>query len=281
MPKVPALYRDGSVLRPILGPEDQATAERASKAEIEGDLHFSAEETEVREVVEEVRRQQASQGERSGMPGGEMLLRRSSQEEQGQLELASSPETSGDLEKAAEGRPYALRPRTAGEQNVGTPRDLLDAIEARWGKLTLDLCASADNACAPAFLSEATDSLKADWSALRGLGWCNPPFKKIAPWVKKASETKLRRGAKILVLTPASVGSDWFRLHVWGKARVIFLNGRAQFQGHDAPYPKDLQISVFGELPSTEIWTWKTIKRSRASLTAGASNATPKKETGE
>jgi len=152
----------------------------------------------------------------------------------------------------------------ASEQRVGTPRLFLDAVEARVGPLTIDLCASRENACAPAYLTEATDSLKADWSGIRGAAWCNPPYRHIEPWVRKAASTTLRPGAKIAMLTPASVGSNWFRDHVYGHARVYFLCGRIRFVGHTQAYPKDLMLSVYGELPSLEIWTWSARRLRKA-----------------
>jgi hypothetical protein len=45
------------------------------------------------------------------------------------------------------------------KQDYGTPWELIRAIEARWGKLTIDLAARADNAKAPLFITPEENSL--------------------------------------------------------------------------------------------------------------------------
>lgn len=150
------------------------------------------------------------------------------------------------------------------EQKVGTPRVFLDTAEKRFGALALDLCASKDNACAPGYLTEETDSLKADWSLVRGIAWCNPPYRTVGAWMEKAAGTKLRPGAKILMLTPASVGSNWFRDYAFPCAHVYLLNGRIRFVGHAQAYPKDLMLTAYGESPGVEIWTWGSARPRKA-----------------
>ena len=142
------------------------------------------------------------------------------------------------------------------KQDYGTPREFLDAIEQRFGATTFDLAAHAENTTHPDYFSPEVDSLAQDWTQLAGNLWLNPPFGDIAPWAAKcaASAAPHRR---IFMLTPASIGSNWFAAHVLGKALVLGLSPRMTFVGAPDPYPKDLMLSIFGEFPGFGVWRWR------------------------
>ena len=142
------------------------------------------------------------------------------------------------------------------EQIVCTPRVLLDAVEARFGAIKYDLaCSEANKVCPDAYSVEASgDSLGCMWPlADDGLCYLNPPYGNITPWAKKAHGSS----ARIAMLVPASIGSNWFRDHVHGKAYVLALNPRVTFVGHSAAYPKDLILAVYGHgLTGFDVWRW-------------------------
>ena len=144
------------------------------------------------------------------------------------------------------------------KQDYGTPPEFVWAVEERFGKIQFDLAASKSNALAPDFFCKEQDSLKQDWHNLNGLLWLNPPFGDIAPWVEKCSEESMV-GAIIIMLTPASVGSNWFRYFVFQQAQVIFLNGRIKFIGAEDAFPKDCMLTIWRRniLTDFSIWTWK------------------------
>lgn len=154
--------------------------------------------------------------------------------------------------------------RKGSKQNYSTPRNFLDAVERRFGKIVFDLAADMTNRKAHSFYSINDNSLVQPWHKLGGLLWLNPPFTNIGLWAEKcAFEAKL--GAKIAFLTPASVGSNWFRDHVHNKAYVLALNGRLMFDGATDPYPKDCMLSVYGfvapgftlePVKGFDVWTW-------------------------
>ncbi|MEP6651796.1 MAG: DNA N-6-adenine-methyltransferase [Myxococcales bacterium] len=115
-------------------------------------------------------------------------------------------------------------------QIVSTPRDFLLAIKRRFGPITFDLAANADNSVArkwygPGGLAE--DSLAPDihWPS-HGLCFLNPPFKTIAPWVKKAAVQREVMGTRIALLVPAAVCTSWFVEHVAPHAYVFELTPR-------------------------------------------------------
>jgi phage N-6-adenine-methyltransferase len=149
--------------------------------------------------------------------------------------------------------------RGRSKQDYGTPWDFINAVQARFGALDVDLAASEENAKARTWVGETVGSLVVHWAKTWPSGnmWLNPPYADISPWAEKcAAESRLRTGL-ILFLTPASVGSEWFAAHVYGKAMVFGLRPRLTFDGTDAPYPKDLILSVFGMgMNGFDTWRW-------------------------
>jgi phage N-6-adenine-methyltransferase len=144
-------------------------------------------------------------------------------------------------------------------QSYATPDDFFAAVVKRFGKPVWDLAASADNTKATGFYSIEQDSLRQCWAALpKGWLWCNPPFADIEPWVEQAHGESLD-GAKILMLVPAGVGTNWFKNWVFEKAWVLFLSPRLTFKGCDDPYPKDLMLLAFDrawKVGPIHCWRW-------------------------
>jgi phage N-6-adenine-methyltransferase len=137
------------------------------------------------------------------------------------------------------------------DQVVATPRNFLDAVENRFGPIGLDLAANESNAVCKLWLGPGSplqggeDALApaVSWSG-RTLRWLNPPYSDLDPWAAKCAAE--RHHAFIAMLTPASVGANWFAEHVHGKALVLAIRPRLTFVGSSDPYPKDLCLSVCG-----------------------------------
>ena len=150
------------------------------------------------------------------------------------------------------------------KQDYSTPKNFIDAVENLFGVLDWDLACDGTNNKAPQFFTENENSLAQDWTKLKGNLWLNPPFGKIAPWAKKCYLSK-GAGRRILLLTPASIGSNWFQDYVYEKALTIFaLNPRLSFDGK-APFPKDCCLIVYaekddeygmGNVSGFKIWKW-------------------------
>ncbi len=138
--------------------------------------------------------------------------------------------------------------------DYATPWPFFHAVQNRFGPVTYDLAAHAQNAKHENYFTEAQNSLIQPWSEIPGWLWLNPPFDRITPWAKKCAE-EAELGAKILFLTPASVGANWFAQHVHGHALILGLNGRISFDGI-APYPKDCILSIFGAESGFDVWRW-------------------------
>ena len=148
------------------------------------------------------------------------------------------------------------------KQDYGTPREFIQAIERQfhvdmWQR---DLAAHQGNAICerwygPGGLTE--DSFKADWT-IQGDLWLNSPFSNIEPWAFRCRDAVPRRQGRIFQLTPASIGTDWYRETVHGKGHIIGLSPRITFVGETTPYPKDLMLIVWSAIKGGfSTWRWK------------------------
>lgn len=142
-------------------------------------------------------------------------------------------------------------------QDYGTPPEFLRAVERRFGPIAFDLAARPDNAVTSAHFSPRTNSLVQHWNRLTGVLWLNPPFGKPDAWAGKCARS-MGPGRVILLLTPASVSTEWFADYVYGRARVFAIRPRLTFVGCQDPYPGDLILSAFGPdyPPAFCCWRW-------------------------
>ena len=187
------------------------------------------------------------------------------------------------------------------KQDYKTQVDLMAAITKRFGPITFDLAAHAANKQSPNYFAPCTgpegplpfddlaygiDAFDHPWHVLStnrfrregysGLLWLNCEFNDIAAWAARCrDEAKL--GANILLLTPASVGANWFSELIAPYADTYLLKPRLSFIPKQT-YNKDCMISHFvspevrssgkfkvvgapeGNVRSLEIWNWKKDK---------------------
>lgn len=130
-------------------------------------------------------------------------------------------------------------------QDHPTPREFICAIEGRFDLVEIDLAATKTNAKAVRLITPRQNSLKQDWTALlKGrLGYLNPPFDPIAPWIDKCV-AEAEKGARFVLLTRASIDSNWFWKMV-PYAQVYALTPRITFVGSTHGYPSPLILSSF------------------------------------
>lgn len=153
--------------------------------------------------------------------------------------------------------------RHESRQDYETPAEFITALERRYDRtIDVDLACTVKTARAPRWY--AGDSLSIDWREAYGpkaMMWCNPPYKDITPWARKSSTfgPALTDLGQIHLLVLASVGSDWFRYYVHGRALVEPLSPRLIFRGEKEPFPKDLMLCTYGAHiePGFAPWRWK------------------------
>ena len=138
--------------------------------------------------------------------------------------------------------------RGKSKQDFGTPREVLDGIERRFGKIGIDLAAREDNKVCERFISPEQDTLKINWSELivpeGHIRFINPPYANLEPFAKQLAATK-NDSRFTIMLCPASMGSKWWVKHVLGQVNALGIP-RVKFRGADSIYPKDLSILVAG-----------------------------------
>ncbi len=135
--------------------------------------------------------------------------------------------------------------RHRSRQDHPTPGDFICAIEGRFDLVALDLAATARNAVVPQFISKRQNSLKQDWTKLLNgkMGYLNPPFDPITPWIDQCVE-EAKKGARFVVLSQASVDSNWF-WKMFPFCAVYALTPRIRFVGSKDVFPKPLILSAF------------------------------------
>ncbi len=150
------------------------------------------------------------------------------------------------------------------KQDYATPVEFIIAVEAKFGHIGFDLAAEPDTSKAGPYscFTKEENALTKDWHELATNGWLwlNPPFGDIGAFAEKCA-IESEKGARILMLVPASIGSNWFRAHVLRKAMVFGLNPRMSFDGI-AMYPKDLMLVVYTNgVNGFDQWRWKESSR--------------------
>jgi hypothetical protein len=178
------------------------------------------------------------------------------------------------------------------KQDYATPADFMSAVTKRFGPIAFDLAAHAGNAKSPNYFAPVTgpegplpfdpkafgmDAFDHSWSKLSSetfldprheelveseILWLNCEFNDIPRWTRRVMEES-GKGANILSLTPASVGSVWFDELVAPSANVYLLRPRISFIPGE-PYNKDCMLSHFvspsdrlESFPFICTWQWK------------------------
>ena len=127
-----------------------------------------------------------------------------------------------------------------------TPRQVFNAVNGRI-PMVADVAASQLNALLPVYLTEADNALTYQWRLVAKSGqyvWCNPPYSKPLPWVRKAAKQQNQQIGTVMLLF-ADPSPQWFITalqhvsEVWQvvNGRLSYINpvtGKAK-RGNDRP----------------------------------------------
>ena len=123
-----------------------------------------------------------------------------------------------------------------------TPRDIYQ-MAVLWAATQpkLDVAASAQNTKCRDFMTAGIDALTQEWTSD---WWCNPPYSKVAEFIKHGIEQSRKHGVRGIFLTYAKTDTKWWHKYVEEYEDVYyrFVKGRIRFlkdgvpQG-PAPYP--------------------------------------------
>lgn len=151
-----------------------------------------------------------------------------------------------------------------------TPKEIFDPLNKVF-KFDIDVAAilenrKLDNYFGPDHVKEERrDALKAGWNGMTC--WCNPPYSKPLPWVRKAVQEAYSSGATTVMLLPVDTSTVWFRELFLSSAvsKIWLLSPRVKFVGAPGSPRWANMIVVFEPKPpgmysqklSVEMWLWK------------------------
>ncbi len=118
--------------------------------------------------------------------------------------------------------------------NWQTPECLFKWLDNQY-RFTLDPAASDNNFLCDKYYTIKTDGLKQNWKDERV--YINPPYSKVAWWVKKAyKETHEGDCPIVVMLTAGRVDTRWFADYVFKYAsKIIFIKGRIKSINREMP----------------------------------------------
>ena|SRR5271166_1866179 len=112
-----------------------------------------------------------------------------------------------------------------------TPQWLFDQYDAEF-HFTVDVAADASNTKCPRFYNIHTDGLAQSWK--NEIAWCNPPYGKIEPWVKKAYEESLT-GTTTVLLLPCRTETAWWHDYIH-HAEIHWIRKKINFGDKKTPH---------------------------------------------
>lgn len=124
-----------------------------------------------------------------------------------------------------------------------TPREVFHFLQREF-LFDVDICASAENALCPTFITAEQNALDFDWSKWSTV-WMNPPYgRHISHWIRKAYETG-RAGSTVVCLLPSRTDTSWWHRYCMS-GEIRFLRGRLNFDNRArkarCPFPSAIVI---------------------------------------
>lgn len=108
-----------------------------------------------------------------------------------------------------------------------TPQLLWEGLHEEFG-FTKDVAAKEEDAKTSNFIGKDDDALRVGWGHGE-ICWCNPPYRNVRPWLKKATLELANRNDTVFIVK-AAVGSRWFHELVMLQAEWWFFSGRVYFE---------------------------------------------------
>ena len=130
---------------------------------------------------------------------------------------------------------------TSNSDEYSTPDALFESLNEEFD-FTLDPCATHENHKCLAYYTSAENGLNQNWGGERV--FCNPPYSKIAEWVRKCYEESLKAGTLVVMLIPARTDTKYFHDYILHRSEIRFIKGRIKFgsEKYNAPFPSMIVI---------------------------------------
>lgn len=149
------------------------------------------------------------------------------------------------------------------KQQYATPWSFIDwvvdeiLVPRGRGFFGIDVCADDSNRKAADWLTEEHDGLANDWRNIQnGPAWCNPPFKDVAPWLRKARHEAETNGVLSCVLTHMDHSTEWYNVGMANASEVVLINPRINFIQHPLyrKYMEENGIKPSGNDKQNALW---------------------------
>ncbi len=123
-----------------------------------------------------------------------------------------------------------------------TPQEFFDKLDWRFGKFTLDPCATCENNKCKKYYNMADDGLAQDWAT--ETVFVNPPYSHISAWIEKAYNESRKLRTKVVMLIPARTDTRYWHNYVMKAREIHFIKGRLKFgdSKNSAPFPSALVV---------------------------------------
>lgn len=135
--------------------------------------------------------------------------------------------------------------------NWATPQEFFDKLNWRFGKFTLDPCATPYNTKCANFYTEVEDGLTKDWEGENV--FVNPPYGRgIDQWIAKAHREGQKTHTRVVMLIPARTDTRYWHDYVMKAAEIHLVKGRLKFgdSKNSAPFPSAVVVFDSGWGPS-------------------------------
>lgn len=123
-----------------------------------------------------------------------------------------------------------------------TPDNIYNELNNEFG-FNLDVCATDDNHKCERYFTKAENGLEQTWGGYRV--FCNPPYSKIADWVKKAYYEAIKPNTLVVLLIPARTDTKYFQEYIYHRSEIRFIKGRLHFNNSKAGAPFPSMIVIF------------------------------------
>jgi site-specific DNA-methyltransferase (adenine-specific) len=123
-----------------------------------------------------------------------------------------------------------------------TPQDFFNKLDWRFGKFTLDPCATCENHKTKQYYTTKDNGLTQDWSG--ETVFVNPPYSHISLWIEKAYRESQKPDTRVVILIPARTDTKYWHNYVMKAKEIHFIKGRLKFgqSKNSAPFPSAVVV---------------------------------------
>jgi len=123
-----------------------------------------------------------------------------------------------------------------------TPIDFFNKLDWRFGRFTLDPCATSENHKTKKYYTLEDNGLAQDWEG--ETVFVNPPYRNLSEWVEKAYKESQKPGTKVVMLVPSRTDTKYWHDYVMKAREIHFIKGRLKFgdSKNSAPFPSAIIV---------------------------------------